>query len=189
MREITDLKEIQQMAFHIFAEFETFCREYNIQYFMAFGTLIGTVRHQGFIPWDDDIDVWVKREEYDKLSADGADKLPGASFKNKIYGKLAIPFRRINQNKWTRKYEKVAKRSDCASSDYLLVPYRQSKGRTLMMPAKWVEKSIRMKYENMEASVPVGYDNVLRFIYGDYMQLPPEKDRKPIHCMKLYVED
>ena len=58
-----------------------------------------------------------------------------------------------------------------------------------MMPAKWVEKSIRMKYENMEASVPVGYDNVLRFIYGDYMQLPPEKDRKPIHCMKLYVED
>lgn len=61
------LEEIQQIMLKMLVAFDKICRDNNIEYFLAGGTLLGAVRHKGFIPWDDDIDVYVKRSDYEKL--------------------------------------------------------------------------------------------------------------------------
>ena len=61
------LKEIQQTELEIMLVFDRIAREYNLHYSLCAGTLLGAVRHQGFIPWDDDIDVMIPRPDYEKL--------------------------------------------------------------------------------------------------------------------------
>lgn len=62
-----NLKEIQAVEYQILERFTQNCERYNIQYVIAWGTLLGAVRHQGFVPWDDDIDVVLPRRDYEKL--------------------------------------------------------------------------------------------------------------------------
>lgn len=61
------LNKLHQAILDALKEFDRICRKYDITYFVGFGTAIGAARHQGFIPWDDDIDVCMMREEYEKL--------------------------------------------------------------------------------------------------------------------------
>ena len=63
----TYLWRVQQIQVEMLKEFDRICRKYNIKYNISFGTLLGAVRHGGFIPWDDDIDVTLRSEDFDKL--------------------------------------------------------------------------------------------------------------------------
>ncbi len=62
-----DLRRVQQIQLELLSEFDRICRKYGLRYNISFGTLLGAVRHKGFIPWDDDIDVTMPWEDYDKL--------------------------------------------------------------------------------------------------------------------------
>lgn len=62
-----DSKQIKKIELNILNQFDLFCKEHNIQYYLSGGTLLGAVRHKGFIPWDDDIDVCLSRKDYDWL--------------------------------------------------------------------------------------------------------------------------
>jgi len=57
-------KEKLMETFHAFAQF---CEKHQLKYFAAYGTALGAVRHHGFIPWDDDIDVHMMREDYNRM--------------------------------------------------------------------------------------------------------------------------
>ena len=65
----TDVKEVQRLLLELLKEIDGICQKNKIQYFADSGTLLGAVRHNGFIPWDDDIDLSVKRENLEKLIA------------------------------------------------------------------------------------------------------------------------
>lgn len=68
LNETTSLKAYQEKLLEILMYFDSFCREHNLRYYLAGGTCIGAVRHQGFIPWDCDVDVIMLRDDFEKLS-------------------------------------------------------------------------------------------------------------------------
>ena len=62
-----NLEQLKKVEFNILLEIDRFCREHGIRYSLAGGTLLGAVRHKGFIPWDDDIDICMTRDQYDRF--------------------------------------------------------------------------------------------------------------------------
>lgn len=63
MKELT-VEESNKVALDILLTIADFCDKHNLRYYLTYGTLIGAVRHNGFIPWDDDIDITMPREDY-----------------------------------------------------------------------------------------------------------------------------
>lgn len=61
------IKMLQSKALEILVYFRDFCEKYNLTFYLCGGCCIGAIRHKGFIPWDDDIDVFMPREDYEKL--------------------------------------------------------------------------------------------------------------------------
>ena len=63
----TTLRQCQLVQLHLLYVFDAICKEYNLTYFLGGGTLLGAMRHGGFIPWDDDLDVGMPRKDYKKF--------------------------------------------------------------------------------------------------------------------------
>lgn len=94
MKPISSLEELHGIELEILKEFHSFCIANNLRYSLAGGTLLGAVRHKGFIPWDDDIDVMMPRPDYDRFirlyhSSVYAVHAPD------IYGRAFRPFAKI----------------------------------------------------------------------------------------------
>lgn len=75
-REHGDLKRVHEANLKLLKEIDRICRKYRIQYMLDSGTLLGAVRHKGFIPWDDDADVVFTRPNYEKFLKVAERELP-----------------------------------------------------------------------------------------------------------------
>ena len=240
----------------ILVYFRDFCNENNLRFFLAAGTCIGAVRHQGFIPWDDDLDVQMFREDYEKLLKLWDEKADTSRFKcctttNKtccrfpmtvirstdttcIYNHSikddicqglkidvefldASPERKLDQAihylcsklfglfraqrvparasfpvkciswlflhlvptmnlRWkiTKLLEKrIKKFNSDPSCKYVRYLSRPPYEKTVFDDVLWVD------FEGYKMPIPAGFDRQLTTRYGNYMELPPEKDRKP----------
>lgn len=66
MRELSR-REVQEVEIGLLSEFADLCEAHGLRYYLAYGTLIGAARHQGFVPWDDDVDVMMPRKDFERL--------------------------------------------------------------------------------------------------------------------------
>ncbi len=95
-----NLKALQDVELGILKDFINICDTYNLKYVLAYGTCIGAIRHKGFIPWDDDIDVAMPRKDYEKL-INIADEVMGDKYVLQTYNSeknCGLIFGKIRKN-------------------------------------------------------------------------------------------
>lgn len=102
------IKTIQKVDLLLLKEFDRICRKLDIGYFICGGSMLGYVRHGGFIPWDDDIDVGMLREDYNRFLAEGGKELSDRFFLQTRESDPEIPYLfskiRMNNTEYITEY-------------------------------------------------------------------------------------
>ncbi|WP_279167052.1 LicD family protein [Thomasclavelia cocleata] len=100
MEKVDLLKKIE---LEIFIEFKKICDKNNLNYYICAGTLLGAVRHNGFIPWDDDIDILMLRDDYERFIKIAQNELPEYYFLQNVYTdpEFYFNFSKIRDNRTT----------------------------------------------------------------------------------------
>ena len=96
---LEETREMQRIILGILEAIDKVCRKHNLQYFMIAGTMLGAVRHHGFIPWDDDADVALPRHDYEVLLAHANEWLP-EEYELQFFrwhSRRRVPYRRNNR--------------------------------------------------------------------------------------------
>lgn len=105
---IEPTKQLQNKLLEILLYYDDFCKKNSLKYYLCGGGLIGAVRHKGFIPWDDDIDVFMPRPDYERLAklwnrkADTSKYLYCRTDKNHVYHDAGASIRDINTTQINR---------------------------------------------------------------------------------------
>lgn len=86
----TPLRQAQLIMLGLLKNFDAICEKHKLTYWLEGGTLLGAIRHNGFIPWDDDLDVMMPQDDYDKFL-----NLPDSEFPRYIYHDTRVGFQRL----------------------------------------------------------------------------------------------
>lgn len=107
MSDYMTTEEIHEGLLELLKYFDSFCRKNNLTYFLSGGTLLGAIRHKGFIPWDDDADVMMPRADYNKL----------LNLSNDISGKLELKSLE-NDSNWEYPFAKLNDTTTIVDDEY-----------------------------------------------------------------------
>lgn len=262
---MNSIDELKKCEVGILKAFIKVCDTLGLKYYLAEGTLLGAVRHEGFIPWDDDIDVVMPRSDYNRFLAEGQKLLPKHYFiqTRKTDAEYYFSFAKlrdcrttnieygikdldINHGVWidvfpldyypssillqklewfkrkcltlvirytTGVYKLVGVRSihkrlliqlirlryptltsalealDKLNGKHQTGTYVTNHGSRYeekeVVPSDWYGEGTFLLFEGIRAKVPENFHDLLTHIYGDYMQLPPIEQRKPLHMAKV----
>ena len=94
----------------------------------------------------------------------------------------------MGQKYFVNKVKAIVKDLDYDKSSYIGCASWATNPQIEIMKKEWFEESVKAKFEDSEFYIPKEYDKVLRTTYGDYMQLPPVKDRIHHHLYKAYLK-
>lgn len=94
------LKRLQETQIEILEEIVRICEKHNLRYFLIYGTLIGAIRHKGFIPWDDDLDIGMPRDDYEKFMKVAREELKAEYFlqNTDTEPQYWLPFGKVRKN-------------------------------------------------------------------------------------------
>ena len=111
IKDIKNLKKGQDIMKRMFFEFDRICRKHNLKYWCVGGTLVGVIRHKGWVPWDGDIDLAMEYSDYNKLKKIIQNELPlHMSFKhkplNKPCSKIRSKLARYIYTPWAKNWDK-----------------------------------------------------------------------------------
>lgn len=257
-------QKYKEKLIETFKAFDKFCQKHNIKYYAAYGTAIGAIRHKGLIPWDDDIDVYMLRPDYEKfcsLQGHVNDKYDIMNINNDNYWLLELAkFVDTNTTLWEfeefplilgvyidifplyeidteenaimmkqehdyystrieegmkhysikkilsslkhprytykcllskyyyryklhrniKKYLSWIKKCSKIKGNYY-ISYEGGYGLGEMMNKEWFKESIKVPFEDTFINLPIGYDGILKGLYGEYMSFPPKEKQKSIH--------
>lgn len=255
------LNHLQELELMILKDFIKICEENDLTYYMYAGSLLGAIRHNGFIPWDDDLDVIMFRDDFERFKkifiASNNDKyellcnetnedyfhllaklmLKGTKFeepwvsqvdfhiginmdifvlddlaeegfkrnyqlkKSFWYNKLMIMSKikldnlpivtkvithagyhilnlfRINPSTLNRKCLNFLKKYKNPNATHVFDISATAEEYPQIFRKEDFKSVTPVKFEDIEVNAPVNYDYILKSLYGDYMQLPPEEDR------------
>ncbi len=262
---MTDIKEIQRLTLNILIAFINYCDKYDLRYYLIGGALLGSIRHRGFIPWDDDIDIGMPRKDFDRFHSllkkdmpEGfgicnrytdpdwhfalsqffdkelkieihlaekprtanlwidifpLDGLPDNSFlrwfrvKNILFHRYAVQTAFIStqvesgrRRVWYERLilnlcriiplgkllkteriiddlERILRKTDFDKTHWCGNMLGRAREKEVMK-REWFGTPVKGPFEGIEANIPENSHEILKSLYGDYMKLPPEKDRR-----------
>ncbi len=85
------MTQTQKISFELLCQFEEICRKLDLEYFLVCGSALGAVKYSGFIPWDDDVDVAMRREDYERFLSEAPKLLPDHMVLQNIHTNEAFP--------------------------------------------------------------------------------------------------
>ncbi len=149
-----NLKQAQIVMLRILKVIDHICKKHNIEYWLDGGTLLGAVRHKGFIPWDDDIDLGMMRDDYNKFIKISKQELPEDMFlqtrESDSYYNITVPLKiRDTKSLFVEEFETIEENYnqgiyvDIFSYDFL--PKNAIKRKLLKRTIKKISKIIRAK--------------------------------------------
>lgn len=115
-----ELRKVQLLQLQMAKEVKRICEKYQIKYFLDAGSMLGAVRHHGFIPWDDDLDIGFLREEYDRFIEIAPQELPEQYYiqNSNMDDNYGLVFSKIRL-KGTRFVENISQQNDSAKEIFI----------------------------------------------------------------------
>lgn len=192
MADLSHLSTLQKAQLSVFKEFIKICDRHGLTYYITGGTLLGSVRHKGFIPWDDDIDVLMTRKDYEKFLK-CATELPSSMYLSNFDtpGHVWLVPRVIDRTTKFYLNNSMAKKEIGAWIDILIVDGIPNRGTLQFYLFKYKYLFARMLYQfsNFSTAVNVNlegrpwYENIA-IKFAQYTHI--EKLLNPVRCGNFY---